>query len=263
MVTRSLASELTFGSLFSGIGGFDLGFERAGMECRWQVEIDPFCLEVLAKHWPDVKRYKDVTKCGDDLEHVNLICGGFPCQDISFAGYGAGLDGERSGLWREMVRIIRMVEPRYVVVENVSALLARGMGIVLRDLAELGYDAEWDCFSACSFGAPHVRRRVFVVAYPNGVDGWPRVRNTTPQPVWPLQKIHGFESSRASWAARMENPSALYGGSDGLPRRMDRNRALGNAIVPRIAEWIGRRIVEANQKNLLRGNSDRHERPDP
>ena len=116
---------MKFGSLFCGIGGFDLGLERAGMQCAWQVEIDPYAQKVLAKHWPDVRRHADV--CTFPPEEgdweVDVICGGFPCQDISYAGKGAGLAGARSGLWYEFARIIGQLRPRYVVVENVAALL--------------------------------------------------------------------------------------------------------------------------------------------
>src|SRR5690606_2479372 len=115
---------MTFGSLFAGIGGFDLGFERAGLQCKWQVEIDPYCQKVLAKHWPGVLRWDDVKTFARDCvaERVDVICGGFPCQDISNAGLKAGIDGERSGLWSEYVRIIRVLRPKYVVVENVAAI---------------------------------------------------------------------------------------------------------------------------------------------
>ena len=163
------------GSLFAGIGGFDLGFERAGMQTTWQVEQDPYCLAVLAKHFPDAQRFEDVCDVGaHNLEPVDLICGGFPCQDLSGAGKGAGLDGERSGLWSEFARIIRELRPRYVVVENVPDLLAgRGkrwpvapVSRVLGDLSESGYDAEWSVLSAAEFGAPHLRERVWIVAYP-------------------------------------------------------------------------------------------------
>ncbi|MDY6895180.1 MAG: DNA cytosine methyltransferase, partial [Thermotogota bacterium] len=161
---------ITFGSLFAGIGGFDLGLERAGMECKWQVEIDPFCQKVLAKHWPEVKKYEDVRKVGKhNLEPVDLICGGFPCQDISNAGSRLGLAGKRSGLWAEYYRIICELRPRFIVVENVSALLVRGFGVVLGDLATCGYNAEWQCFPAAYFGAPHPRDRVFIVAYSNRI----------------------------------------------------------------------------------------------
>jgi site-specific DNA-cytosine methylase len=125
-------SAFTFGSLFAGIGGMDLGLERAGLTCRWQVEIDPYCRKVLAKHWPDVPKLEDVRDAGaHNLQPVGLIAGGFPCQDISNAGKRAGIDGERSGLWSEYARIIRELRPRYVLVENVSALLARGFERVL------------------------------------------------------------------------------------------------------------------------------------
>jgi DNA (cytosine-5)-methyltransferase 1 len=160
---------LSVGSLFAGIGGFDLGFERVGMHTRWQVEQSEFCRAVLAQHFPDARRYDDVCTVGaHNLEPVDLICGGFPCQDLSYAGLGAGLEGERSGLWSEYARIVGELRPRYVVVENVSALLARGLGTVLADLAALGYDAEWDCLPASAVGAPHQRDRIWLVAYPDG-----------------------------------------------------------------------------------------------
>lgn len=161
---------MKFGSLFCGIGGFDLGLERAGMQCAWQVEIDPYAQKVLAKHWPDVRRHADVCtfppKEGD--WQVDVICGGFPCQDISYAGKGAGLAGARSGLWYEFARIIGDLRPRYVIVENVSALLNRGMGEVLGTLASLGYDAEWHVIPASAVGAPHRRERVWIIAHAHG-----------------------------------------------------------------------------------------------
>jgi DNA (cytosine-5)-methyltransferase 1 len=140
---------ITFGSLFAGIGGFDLGFERAGMSCKWQVEIDDYANRVLAKHWPDVARHRDIRSVGGhNLSPVDIICGGFPCQDISYAGRGAGLDGERSGLFFEAVRLVCELRPRVVVLENVAALLTRGLDRVLGTLAEIGYDAEWHCIPA-------------------------------------------------------------------------------------------------------------------
>ena len=150
--------------LFSGIGGFSLGLERAGMKTVAFVEREPFCQKVLAKHWPEVPIYDDVKTYRGDEHECDVVCGGFPCQDISFAGRGAGLAGERSGLWSEMARIISVARPRYVIVENVSALLSRGLGTVLGDLAEIGYDTEWHCIPASYVGAPHRRDRVWVVA---------------------------------------------------------------------------------------------------
>ncbi|MFN7609743.1 MAG: DNA cytosine methyltransferase, partial [bacterium] len=137
---------VTFGSLFAGIGGLDLGFERAGMVCKWQVEVDEYAQRVLAKHWPTVRRWDDVrTWPQPDTEYVDCIVGGFPCQDISYAGKGAGLQGERSGLFFEVCRIVREMGPRFIVLENVAALLTRGLGDVLVSLASLGYAAEWHC----------------------------------------------------------------------------------------------------------------------
>jgi DNA (cytosine-5)-methyltransferase 1 len=161
---------LSVGSLFAGIGGFDLGFERAGgFRTAWFCEQDEFCQHVLAQHWPGVPCYPDITQLrAADIEPVDVLCGGFPCQDLSVAGKGAGLAGARSGLWSEYARLIGELGPRYVVVENVSALLARGLGVVLGDLAALGYDAEWDCIPASALGAPHRRDRVWLVAYPGG-----------------------------------------------------------------------------------------------
>ena len=157
---------MTFGSLFAGVGGFDLGFERAGMECRWQVEIDPFCVSVLERHWPGVRRYGDITTVrGEDLERVDVICGGFPCQDLSQAGKRAGIEGTRSGLWFEFARIVGLVRPRYVVVENVPGILVRhAMRRVVGELAGLGYVGCWRSLRASEFGASHLRKRVFIIA---------------------------------------------------------------------------------------------------
>lgn len=194
-------NELTVGSLFSGIGAFDLGFERAGMRTLWFCEQDEFCRRVLARHWPGVPCYPDVRALvgnangasthsyaeeggprpavgesgrGMDVPvpvpHVDVLCGGFPCQDLSYAGRGAGIEGARSGLWSEFARLIGDLRPRYVVVENVPALLGRGLGRVLGDLAALGFDAEWDCLPASAFGAPHRRDRFWLVAYPDSHD---------------------------------------------------------------------------------------------
>ncbi len=160
-------TPLTFGSLFAGIGGIDLGLERAGMRCAWQVEIDDYAQKILAKHWPDVARFRDVRDCGKhNLTPVDLVAGGFPCQDISAAGKRVGITGERSGLWKEFFRIICELRPRFVLVENVAALLYRGIDTVLADLASCGYDAQWQVLPAAAFGAPHIRERVFIVAYP-------------------------------------------------------------------------------------------------
>lgn len=158
--------------LFSGIGGFSLGLERAGFETVAFCEIDPVCRGLLAHHWPEVPCYDDITtltaeRLAADGISVDAICGGFPCQDLSFAGKGAGLAGERSGLWREYARLIRELRPRVVIVENVAALLGRGLGDVLGDLAQIGYDSFWDCIPASALGAHHRRDRLWIIAHAN------------------------------------------------------------------------------------------------
>jgi DNA (cytosine-5)-methyltransferase 1 len=153
--------------LFSGIGGFSLGLERAGMKTIAFCEVDPACRQVLKKHWPNVPIFEDVkTLTAKDVhDTVDIICGGFPCQDISVAGRGAGLAGQRSGLWYEYHRLIGEIRPRYVIIENVAALRSRGLDAVLGGLAEIGYDAQWHCIPASALGAPHQRDRTWVVAY--------------------------------------------------------------------------------------------------
>ena len=163
-------SKLRVGSLFAGIGGLELGLESTGhYETVWQVEIDDYARKVLAKHWPDVRRHDDVcTFPTDDDWECDVICGGFPCQDLSYAGKGAGLDGKRSGLFYELARVVSEVGPRYVILENVAALLTRGMGDVLGTMASLGYDCQWHCIPATYVGAPHIRDRVFIICHANG-----------------------------------------------------------------------------------------------
>jgi len=163
-------TPLTVGSLFSGIGGFEFGLERTGgFKTVWQCEIDPFCLKVLAKHWPDVKRFADIKKMGigEEIPYVDVICGGFPCQPVSCAGKRKGKEDTR-WLWPEFCRVVRSVRPEWVLIENVPGLLSADSGRlfagILRDLSESGYDAEWNIVSAASVGAPHLRKRVFIVA---------------------------------------------------------------------------------------------------
>ena len=160
------------GSLFSGIGGLELGLERAlGWPVAWQVEIDEWCRSVLAAHWPAAERFSDVSTVGSAvLRPVDLICGGFPCQDVSSAGRGAGLAGERSGLWFEYLRIVDELRPRIVVVENVASGARRWVDTVCDGLAALGYRPRPLALSAADVGAPHLRRRVFVVADTVGGD---------------------------------------------------------------------------------------------
>lgn len=251
----------TFGSLFAGIGGMDLGLERAGWECKWQVENDEWCQRVLAKHWPDVTRFGDIRNLTERhaLNPVDLICGGFPCQPVSHAGKGRAQADSR-WLWPEFERIVGMVRPRYVLVENVVGLLRRGMGDVLGGLAALGYDAEWDCIPAAAFGAPHQRYRVWIVAhrqdhpqrsYSNGLgshrtevnehggpkQGRAELRDEQERFFRPLGP---HESKGQHWLAE---PS-VGRMAPRVPNRVDRIRGIGNSVVPQVAEWIGRRLME-------------------
>ena len=166
-----MSNQITIGSCFAGIGGFELGLERGipNSKTVWQIEQNKYCQTILQKHWPDATIYDDIREIDyEKIQPVDIICGGFPCQDISAAGSGKGIEhGDRSGLWQQMYRLINHLQPRVAVLENVPALLwkNRGMHIVLQDLASIGYDAEWCTISARQFGAPHLRKRVFVVAY--------------------------------------------------------------------------------------------------
>jgi len=171
--------EMKIGSLFSGIGGLELGLERAlGWSVAWQVEQDDFCRRVLAKHWPKAERFDDVRTVGaTQLARVDLICGGFPCQDVSGAGLGRGIvEGTRSGLWIEFDRIVGELAPEWVVVENVASGKARWLSRVQHDLRARGYDTRAYALSAADVGAPHLRRRIFVVGHADRVGqqaSWP------------------------------------------------------------------------------------------
>jgi len=209
--------------LFSGIGGFSLGLERAGMQTVAFCEIEPFPRAVLRKHWPDVPCYDDIRtltaqRLAEDGITADVICGGFPCQDISVAGKGAGLAGERSGLWREYARLIGEIRPSYVIVENVAALLGRGLSTVLGDLSEIGYDAEWQVISAADVGAPHRRERVWIVAYPLsggcGEEGFGRGLQEI-SGEWANQRGAVKKSSQMADSAQLQrNGCGIHSGSD-------------------------------------------------
>jgi DNA (cytosine-5)-methyltransferase 1 len=276
-------------SLFAGIGGFELGLERSGgFQTVAQCEIDPYCNQVLAKHWPEVKRYGDIreltaARLAADGVAVDAICGGFPCQDISTAGKGAGIEGERSGLWGEYARLIGELRPRVVFVENVAALLGRGLDRVLGDLASLRYDAVWDCIPASAVGAPHQRDRLWLIAYASGLRREPRGPSASTEQgseaVVALarragaacnamahadsidaQRRLGRRLDPKDWRFAGERSAGLCGigaGHDwstepdvgrvahGVPNRAHRIRALGNAVVPQIPELLGRAYLQA------------------
>lgn len=253
--------------LFSGIGGFSLGLERAGMRTIAFCEINPFCRAVLRRHWPNVPCWPDVREVRAarlynlGLKPIDVICGGFPCQDISSAGKKAGIGGLRSGLWIEYARLVREVRPRYVIVENSADLLARGLGIVLGDLAEIGYDAEWHCISAAAIGACHGRDRCWIIGYPNGNGesglsfdaeaSWSAAHDSNSEcRLGPLGRYlagigwQGQLDASNPWIGKPEDQPDFLGVAHGLPQRMDRLRSIGNAVVPQIPELIGRAIMQ-------------------
>lgn len=234
--------------LFSGIGGFSLGLERTGgFKTVAFCEISKKAQLVLAKHWPDVLIYDDVTTLGLDALNANgvsvdVITGGFPCQDISLAGKGAGLEGERSGLWFQFHRLIKEIQPRYAIIENVSALRSRGLEVVLGGLAEIGYDAEWHCIPASAIGAPHRRDRIWIIAYPQ------RSEERAEPRCWPVgrmgRKFEPFPWDR-DWQGALRDFRRM---DDGLSYGVDRTDTLRNTVVPQIPEIIGDCILEYESK---------------
>jgi len=278
--------QFTHGSCFTGFGGFDRGFELAGFCTIWQIEIDDYRRRVLERHFPGTSQIPDITEsCGLDvrkgrhedichkwhLRPVDVVTGGFPCQDISQAGEQLGIDvGERSGLWRELLRIICELRPKYAVVENVSALLDRDIGRVLGDLAEIGYDAEWDSLPAAAFGAPTIRDRVWILAYPRQEHGsdarrnhdYGRCKNVLPERAWGEEAerrddrelvalVPGIHPrSAADWWLRQ---SVMARSVNGFPRGLvdAANGGFGDAVVPQIAEWIAHRIKAQLEKESI------------
>jgi DNA (cytosine-5)-methyltransferase 1 len=244
-------------SLFAGIGGFDLGLERTGgFKTVAFCEIEPFAVRILNKHWPEVPVYGDVRELTADRLRADgivpdVICGGFPCQDVSVAGKRAGLqEGTRSGLWSEVVRLTRELRPQFLLVENVAGLLSGPseqpggwFGRVLGDLAECGYDAEWENIPAAALGAPHRRERVYLLAYPDQVGLESRV--LTPGRIHALESALVWEPFRTDdYRVRVQELAALCRNDNGFPEELG---ALGNAVVPQIPELIGRAILEAER----------------
>jgi DNA (cytosine-5)-methyltransferase 1 len=235
-------------SLFAGIGGLDLGLERAGMTVVGQVEIDPFCQRVLAKHWPEVPRHDDVRTAvawwlGGARPAVDVVCGGFPCQPVSTMGNRRAQNDPRWG-WPWFANVVRAIRPRLVIVENVIGLLDTGLGDVLADLAALGFDAEWSVLSACAVGAPHTRERLFVLAYPAGADVIEAVQ--IPATLSGGRTIARAEGGSPRWPGWLPEPPVdrvAYGAARSVG--FDQLQALGNAVVPQIAEHIGRLVMAA------------------
>jgi DNA (cytosine-5)-methyltransferase 1 len=280
-VDGGVRAPLSVGSLFAGIGGIDLGLERTGgFKTAWFSEIDPFANAVLRKHWPDVPNLGDVRNLGDRTPRVDLIAGGFPCQPVSLAGKRLAQEDPR-WLWPYVADVVRALRPRVVLLENVPGLRSKGLGDVLEDLSALGYDAEWDGIPASAVGAPHRRDRVWIVAYPDGhghgreVESQPdseaqtggevqlrddanRLRDSVSDAqgvgwdgggtamegprVFPRQSDgEGRAHGRAQWSLEPSVDRVV----DGFPGRVAEVRALGNAVVPQVAEVVGHLILDA------------------
>lgn len=251
--------------LFSGIGGFSLGLERTGgFETVAFCEIEEYPRRVLAKHWPDVPIYEDVRnvtgeRLATDGIAVDVITGGFPCQDISTAGKQAGIgEGTRSGLWSEIARLCGELRPKYVIVENVAALLSgpserRGawFGRVLGDLAEVGYDAEWHCIPATYVGLQHIRDRVWIMAYPQCKRLEGKRKDISPKINMVGPKLHTSEAPPAQICSVVRSPSRAKAKcvADGFSDWVGGWRAFGNAVVPQIPEMIGYAILQAEKNN--------------
>jgi len=270
-------ASLTVGSLFSGIGGLDLGLERAGHRVIWHSEIDNYACRVLKKHWPHVPNIGDVKQVNwSEVPNVDIIAGGYPCQPFSQAGKRKGKEDPRH-LWPYVLDAIRAIRPRYALMENVRGHLTLGFGDVLADLASCGYSAEWQIIPASSVGAPHRRDRLFFVAYPDGershrteIDadetGKPSLSNTpgcgetvaySSGGDERISESYGVEEVFGETAESGERGSDCRAGehrwetepdvgrvAHGVPARVDRLRGLGNAVVPQVAEFVGRMIAE-------------------
>ncbi len=261
---------MKFGSLFSGIGGMDLGLERAGMQCAWQVEIDDYCTKILNKHWPDVPKFGEVRDVGKgNLETVDLIAGGFPCQPHSVAGKQRGAADDRN-LWPEYLRIIKELQPRYVLGENVPGIITTYIDTVLSDLEGQGYTCSTFNIPAIAFDAPHRRERIFIVAWDTTGDRGGTKREIQGGEDANTRGIcedvadpggHGLALNRESKSHQAERGNGRGISTDdrgklwtvepsvgrvahGIPSRVHRLKGLGNAVVPQVAEWIGKRIME-------------------
>ena len=243
--------ELRLIDTFSGIGGFSYAAEKlvGGFKTVAFVECEPYCQKVLKKHWPDVPIYDDIKTYKPEPYSASVVVGGFPCVDISQAGKQAGITKEtRSGLFYELIRVIRLVQPKYVVLENVAAILNNGLGIVLGELAEARFSCEWACIPASALGACHIRDRWWLIAYPS-IIGVERSREGREQIKLKdeRQKIFKWRYERnllsPDWRSYTSKP-VLRRGNDGLSSRVDRLKALGNSIVPQVATIPLQRVLD-------------------
>lgn len=268
------------GSLFAGIGGFDLGLERAGFEIAWQVENNLWCQRVLAKYWPAVTRYGDIKQVDwHTIEPVDLVCGGFPCQPFSLAGKRKGFDDDRY-LWPEVVRCLDAVRPTWFLGENVPGIIKVALDQVCADLESLGYTVQAFNIPACAVDAAHQRKRIWIVAHAGGTESG-RVSSIEREKVStiggsgedvadPLSEQSERRLYGAEWGQRSEGQAPCDGGpgrgvenvgwpaepsvgrvAHGIPHRVDRLRGLGNAVVPQVVEVLGRMMIEVEHASLV------------
>ena len=257
--------------LFSGIGGFALAASWVwGDEHNIVsfVEIDPFCQKVLAKNFPGVPIQSDIKEYKHDGTNVDLITGGFPCQDVSCAGNQKGIYSERSGLWTELCKTINEVKPKFAIIENVTNLITGGNGMwfkcVICDLAKIGYDAEWHCLQAAQFGAPHQRSRIFITAYPKceSVNISMELSRIFTQSQWYKKEwCESWEQfvlvtdkvAPSKWWTKGKHSTRplLVRNDDGVPQRVDRLKSLGNAIVPQCVQPIMQAIKDINENIVM------------
>jgi DNA (cytosine-5)-methyltransferase 1 len=228
--------RLVHGSLFSGIGGFELGAELAGIDTLWNCEIDKWNRELLKQNFPNTKQYDDIRTL-QEPEQVSIISGGFPCQDISLAGKGTGIKGSRSGLWSEMFRVVGRVRPKYLIIENSSAITFRGLERVLCDLSEIGYDAEWQSLSGFSFGIQQGRERTYIIAYPKNINAH---RVCEYQTIFREFNLQGkFRRISPGWRTRREIPEPrTFRTVDDIPYWVERTKGIGNAVMPIVAWYL-------------------------
>lgn len=228
--------ELTHGSLFSGVEGFGLGAALAGIRTEWSCEFEKYQTEVIKKNFGDGHTVYGDIRTLENPPFVSIISGGFPCQDISVAGKGAGIKGSRSGLWGHMHRIIGEVRPDYVIIENSPQLRKRGLEYVLHGLSEIGYDAQWQCLQGSFIGLQQRRERIYIIAYPSSKFGEgksPKSVFRQPYLPWELPRVY------PGWRERRDLPEPrTFGSTNGIPNLMDRVRCVGNAVQPLMAQYL-------------------------
>ena len=228
-------ASLTHGSLFSGIGGFELGADLVGIKTLWNCEIEDFQRQILHKNFKNTKQYGDIKEL-QSPEYVDIITGGFPCQDISIAGKGEGITGERSGLWSEMFRVIRRVRPKYIIIENSPMLAIRGFETILCNLSEIGYYAEWQCLSGTTFGIQQNRERLYCIAYRDSINK----EGSSTQQIFRKFNLQGeFTRIYPGWRKRSDLPESRFlRATNGLRPWLDRVASVGNAVMPLVAMYL-------------------------